>query len=194
MTTKNFMSEKMEELKDRIAKCKAQQENIERDLGKLHAEAEVPRPLMIDEVSASFISWLRVQSWEDLGNDFGGYKIGRILAYILDLICTEIEDSTAATIRVDVPLYEQCPTIACKCGGKCKHNESKSEVDEAKEEMTLIKMENEVLHCRAFLREIRKTIYNFGLSPAPQNVQNEVSEVLQSILKSVKQGLKEEEE
>jgi len=60
--------------------------------------------------------------------------------------------------------------------------------------MTLIKMENEVLHCRAFLREIRKTIYNFGLSPAPQNVQNEVSEVLQSILKSVKQGLKEEEE
>lgn len=194
MTTKSFMSEKMEELKDRIDKCKAQQENIERDLGKLHAEAEIPRPLMLDEVSASFISWLRVQSWEDLGNDFGGYKIGRILAYILDVLCTEIEDSTAATIRVDVPLYEQCPTIACKCGGECQHAENKKEADEVKNEMTLIKMENEVLHCRAFLREIRKTIYNFSLSPAPQNIKDEVSEVLKSILDSAKRGLKEEEE
>ena len=111
MITKNFMSEKMEELKERISKCKKQQENIERDLGKLHAEAEVPRPLMLDEVSASFVSFLRVQSWEDLGTEFGGYKVGRILAYILDVLCTEIEDSTAATIRVDVPLYEQCPTV-----------------------------------------------------------------------------------
>lgn len=209
MTTKNFMSEKMEELKERISKCKKQQENIERDLGKLHAEAEVPRPLMLDEVSASFVSFLRVQSWEDLGTEFGGYKVGRILAYILDVLCTEIEDSTAATIRVDVPLYEQCPTVKmrydknfdfgeqedsiCKCGGKCKHNESKSEADEVKNEMTLIKMENEVLHCRAFLREIRKIIYKFSLSPAPQNIKDEVSEVLKDILVNVKQGLKEEE-
>ena len=187
---KDFMSEHLTNLNEKIKKCNIQAKNLER----LHAEAEKPQPLNLDEVSAAFISSVRVNDWEILGEMFGGYKIGRIYSYILNALNERIEDSTAATIRVDVPLYEQCPTIACKCGGKCKHNESKSEVDEAKEEMTLIKMENEVLHCRAFLREIQKTIYNFGLSPAPQNVQNEVSEVLQSILKSVKQGLKEEEE
>lgn len=122
--TSNFLKEKIEELKKRT--------KTERGLGKLHAEAEIPRPLMLDEVSASFISWLRVNSWENLGDEFGGYKIGRILAYILDLICTEIEDSTAATIKIDVPLYEQCPIIktnedGCKCGGKCKHNEEPKE-------------------------------------------------------------------
>lgn len=181
----------------------------EENLGKLHAEAKVPHPLMLDEVSASFISWLRVSSWEDLGKEFGGYKIGRILAYILDILNQQIEDSTAATIRADVPLCEQCPTVKmrynknfdfgewkdsiCKCGGKCKHNESKSEADEVKNEMTLIKMENEVLHCRACLREIRKTIYKVGLSPCPRNIQDEVRDILQNILKKVKEGLKEEE-
>lgn len=103
---KSFTEELNEELKKRT-------ETDEEKLGKLHAEAEVPHPLMLDEVSASFISWLRVQSWEDLGTDFGGYKIGRILAYILDVLNEKIEDSTAATIKVDVPLYEQCPKIAC---------------------------------------------------------------------------------
>jgi hypothetical protein len=113
---KGFTEELNEELKKRT-------ESDEEIMGKLHAEAEVPHPLMLDEVSASFISWLRVQSWEDLGTDFGGYRIGRILAYILDVLNEKIEDSTAATIKVDVPLYEQCSTVSCKCGGKCKHNE-----------------------------------------------------------------------
>jgi len=147
MKNKNFMSERMEELKIRLANCKKKTDKIEKDFEKLHTEANVPHPLMIDEVAASFVSFLRVQSWEDLGTEFGGYKVGRILAYILDVLCTEIEDSTAATIRVDIPLYEQCPIVKmkynkefdfgewaepiCKCGGKCKH-ETKSETDEEK--------------------------------------------------------------
>lgn len=90
--------------------CKKLKNKTERDLGKLHAEAEVPHPLMLDEVSASFISWLRVSSWEDLGKEFGGYKIGRILAYILDLICAEIEDSTAA-ISEELKHYYFYPAI-----------------------------------------------------------------------------------
>ena len=153
---KSFTEELNEELKKRT-------ESDEEIMGKLHAEAEVPHPLMLDEVSASFISWLRVQSWEDLGTDFGGYRIGRILAYILDVLNEKIEDSTAATIKVDVPLYEQCSTVSCKCGGKCKHNESQEELErvsgclmeiinlicnppEAKTEMELMKNQHERLN------------------------------------------------
>lgn len=105
-----------------IKKNKNETANNEGDLGKLHAEAEVPHPLMLDEVSASFIAYVRTNFWEKLGKDYGGYKIGKILAYILDVLNEKIEDSTAATIKVDVPLYEQCSTVSCKCGGKCKHD------------------------------------------------------------------------
>ena len=132
----DFMSERMEELRIKLDNCKRKTDKIEKDFEKLHAEASIPRPLMIDEVAASFISYLRVQSWEDLGLEYGGYKIGRILAYILDVLCTEIEDSTAATIKIDVPLYEQCPRVksnesGCKCGGRC--NEIDKEVENGDE-------------------------------------------------------------
>ena len=107
---KDFMSEHLTNLNEKIKKCNIQAKNLER----LHAEAEKPQPLNLDEVSAAFISNLRVSDWEILGEMFGGYKIGRIYSYILNALNERIEDSTAATIRVDVPLYEQCPTILLK--------------------------------------------------------------------------------
>lgn len=107
---KDFMSEHLSNLNDKIKRCN----NKARNLELLHAEAEKPQPLNLDEVSAAFISNLRVSDWEILGEMFGGYKIGRIYSYILNALNERIEDSTAATIRVDVPMYEQCPTILLK--------------------------------------------------------------------------------
>lgn len=88
--------------------------NEKKHFEKLHAEAEISRPLGIDEVAFAFVAALRVSSWENLGEEFGGYKQGRLLAYILSVLNEKIEESTAATIRVDVPLYEQCPTVPLK--------------------------------------------------------------------------------
>ena len=129
-TKKDFMSEQISNLKEKIKRCNDKAKTLE----LLHAEAEKPQPLNLDEVSAAFIASLRVNNWEDLGEMFGGYKIGRIYSYILNALNERIEDSTAATIRVDVPLYEQCPTVSCKCGGKCKHEKS-DEVDNLKQEI-----------------------------------------------------------
>lgn len=181
---KSFTEELNEELKKRT-------ETDEERLGKLHAEAEVPHPLMLDEVSASFISWLRVSSWEDLGKEFGGYKIGRILAYILDLICTEIEDSTAATIKIDVPLYEQCPIIktnegGCKCGGKCKHNESETAA-----------ISEELKHYYFYpaiksLKEIKNLICNPTGAKTEMELMKNQHERLNKIYKLACEGLGEE--
>ena len=107
---KDFMSEHLSNLNDKIKRCN----NKARNLELLHAEAEKPQPLNLDEVSAAFISNLRVSDWEILGEMFGGYKIGRIYSYILNALNERIENSTAATIRVDVPMYEQCPTVLLK--------------------------------------------------------------------------------
>jgi hypothetical protein len=100
----------------------------EESLGKINAEAKVPHPLMLDEVSASFISYIRTNFWEKLGKEYGGYKIGRILSFILCVLNEKIEDSTAATIKVDVPQYEQLNKVSCNCGGDCKcHKEEPDE-------------------------------------------------------------------
>lgn len=78
----------------------------------IHAEAEsIVEPLKIDEVSAAFIANLRVTNWENLGEMFGGHKVGKIYSYILSVLNEKIEESTAATIKVEAPLYEQCPTV-----------------------------------------------------------------------------------
>ena len=110
---RNFKKEleKNKEKSDKIEKEKVDSKN---KFQRLLEESKTPRPLGIDEVAASFISMYRVSSWENLGDNFGGYKVGRILAYILGVLNEKIEESTAATIRVDVPLYEQCPTILLK--------------------------------------------------------------------------------
>lgn len=78
----------------------------------IHAEAEsTVEPLKIDEVSAAFIANLRATSWGNLGEMFGGHKLGKIYSYILSVLNEKIEESTAATIKVEAPLYEQCPTV-----------------------------------------------------------------------------------
>lgn len=83
-----------------------------KDFEELHAEAESTiEPLKMDEVSAAFIANLRVTNWGNLGEMFGGYKLGKIYSYILSVLNEKIEESTAATIKVEAPLYEQCPTV-----------------------------------------------------------------------------------
>lgn len=44
---KDFMSEQMEKLNEKIKRCNIKARNLER----LHAEAEKPQPLNLDEVS-----------------------------------------------------------------------------------------------------------------------------------------------
>lgn len=126
----DFMSDVRKNLKERFGKNKNETQKgkffgdsskgfvnmfgINENIKKLHAEAKIPRPLMIDEVAFAFVAGVRVNCWDVLGEEFGGYKQGRLWAYILSILNERIEDSTAATIRVDVPLYEQCPTVCLK--------------------------------------------------------------------------------
>lgn len=108
---KNDFMSKIRESRRKIEESQEKAINIEQNIKQLHAKAENPRPLGIDEVAAAWLAATRVTMWKELGTDFGGYKTGRIFAYILDVLNEKIEESTAATIRVDVPLYEQCPII-----------------------------------------------------------------------------------
>lgn len=125
----DFMSDVRKNLKKRFDENKAEKRKrklfgdssnnfihcgIDENIKKLHTEAEISRPLGIDEVAFAFIAALRVSSWENLGEEFGGYKNGRLWAYILSVLNEKIEESTAATIKIDVPLYEQCPTVPLK--------------------------------------------------------------------------------
>lgn len=122
---KDFMSDIRKDFKERFYYdkikngCNPLKDFIsgnEENIKKIHAEAKTPQPLMIDEVAFAFIAALRVTNWETLGDEFGGYKIGRVLAYVLSVLNEKIEESTAETIRVDAPLYEQCPTVIFKEG------------------------------------------------------------------------------
>lgn len=104
---KNDFMSKIRESRRKIDESQEKAINIEQNIKQLHAEAVVPRPLMIDEVAFAFIAALRVSSWESLGDEFSGYKYGYLFAYILSVLNEKIEESTVATIKVDVPLYEQ---------------------------------------------------------------------------------------
>lgn len=119
----DFMSDVRKNLKERFGKNKTETQKEKffsnsakgfvdfENIKKLHTEAKIPRPLMIDEVAAAWVASLKVSLWQTLGEDFGGYKTGRLIAYILGMLNERIEESTAATIKVDFPLYEQCPII-----------------------------------------------------------------------------------
>lgn len=87
---------------------KKKEENVK----SIHAEAEsIVKQLKMDEVSAAFIANLRVTSWENLGEMYGGHKLGKIYSYILSVLNEKIEESTAATIKIEAPLYEQYSTV-----------------------------------------------------------------------------------
>ncbi len=118
MKNNDFMSTIRKDFFKKVQTCKKECENIEPKIAKINAEANNPRPLGIDEVAAAWVAATRVSNWQELGIDFGGYKTGRILAYILDVLNEKIEESTAATIRIDKPLYEQCPIVDSKYYGK----------------------------------------------------------------------------
>jgi len=101
----DFMSEQIGNLKAKTQEEKKAE--FKAQIDKLHTQSKTPRPLMIDEVAATHIAALRVENWKILGEEFGGYTLGRILAYILEVLNEKIEESVSATIKVDVPLYEQ---------------------------------------------------------------------------------------
>lgn len=87
---------------------KKKEENVK----SIHAEAEsIVKPLKMDEVSAAFIANLRVTSWGNLSEMYGGHKLGKIYSYILSVLNEKIEESTAATIKIEAPLYEQYSTV-----------------------------------------------------------------------------------
>ena len=73
--------------------------NILKGLGELHEEASKPKPLMLDEVAASWISMTKVNCWETLGTEYGGYKVGKILSYILEVLNEKIEQSTQLPLK-----------------------------------------------------------------------------------------------
>lgn len=157
----------------------------EESLGKINAETKVPHPLMLDEVSASFISYIRTNFWEKLGKEYGGYKIGRILSFILCVLNEKIEDSTAATIKVDVPLYEQCSTVSCKCGGNCKHvkETTKNKNDEIDE------LKREIFFKNYFLSQIKIITQEPICEPAnPRELKNIIKTRLDSLYSIAQKG------
>lgn len=107
---KDFMSEHLTNLNEKIKKCNIQAKNLER----LHAEAEKPQPLNLDEVSFAFISSVRVNDWEILGEMFGGYKIGKIYSHIMEVLCEKIQDSVSPIIKIEVPMNKQGEIILFK--------------------------------------------------------------------------------
>lgn len=94
-------------------------------LEQIHKLAEQPRPLLMDEVAAAYVASMRVEDWENLGEEFGGRKIGSIYNYILDLLNERIEESNSMIINAEKPLCEQNPGVinflsiefpgGCKC-------------------------------------------------------------------------------
>lgn len=106
-----------------IENQKAENQNQETILDKIHKLAETPRPLLMDEVASAFIASLRVEDWENLGNEFGGRKIGAIYNYILDVLNEKIEESNSMVMSSEQ--CEQNPSVVnflsvefpggCKC-------------------------------------------------------------------------------
>ena len=81
--------------------------NILKGLGELHEEASKPKPLMLDEVAASWISMTKVNCWETLGTEYGGYKVGKILSYILEVLNEKIIESTSPVFKASAIKEEQ---------------------------------------------------------------------------------------
>lgn len=55
--------------------------------------AASPRPLQIDEVAHAFFNSSRVESWEVLGEEYAGHKIGAIYSFVLGLVEKHIGES-----------------------------------------------------------------------------------------------------
>lgn len=70
--------------------------SIEERLKKIHKLANQPMKCSIDEVAAAYFQSLRVENYEILGEEFGGYKVGRIYLFVLDLLSKHIDDTMNA--------------------------------------------------------------------------------------------------
>lgn len=74
-------------------------------LDKIHELAKKPARCSIDEVAHAFVSAKRVENWENLTTEFGGYKVGAILLFILKLIEKHIADSLDAREMMKEALF-----------------------------------------------------------------------------------------
>lgn len=69
---------------------------LNENLKKIHELANQPMKCSIDEVAAAYFQSLRVENYEVLGEEFGGYKLGRIYLFVLDLLSKHIDDTMNA--------------------------------------------------------------------------------------------------
>ena len=76
-------------------------------LERIHELAKQPAKVGINEVAHAYISSLRVEGWETLCEEFGGYKIGAIYAFVLGLIEQHISNSTSAREMAKEALFQQ---------------------------------------------------------------------------------------
>ena len=73
-----------------------QNQSVARMIENIHKLAKTPKKCSIDEVAHAYFQSLRVNSWEEIGKDFGGYKIGALYAFVLELVEKHIADSLDA--------------------------------------------------------------------------------------------------
>lgn len=136
MIKKDFMSnvrdfkKQLKESKEKADKIEKEKVDSTKAFQRLIEESRTPRPLGLDEVSAAYISALRVSAWETLGDEFGGYKTGRILAYILSVLNERIEEFVSYTLNGESPLWEQCPIISSEKFKKVTTQELIKKTDE----------------------------------------------------------------
>ena len=76
-------------------------------IDKIHELAKQPAKVSIDEAAHAFLASARVEGWETLCEEFGGYKIGAIYAFVLGLIEQHISDSTSAREMAKEALFQQ---------------------------------------------------------------------------------------
>lgn len=75
-------------------------------IAKIHELAKRPAKCSLDEVAHAFFAALRVENWEELSNEFGGYKVGAIYAFILGLIEQHIADTLDAREMAKEALFQ----------------------------------------------------------------------------------------
>lgn len=59
----------------------------------LNRNLQLPKVVQIDEVAHAFFNSSRVESWEVLGEEYAGHKIGAIYSFVLGLIEKHIGES-----------------------------------------------------------------------------------------------------
>lgn len=79
MTKEQFISKEASSLKATIE--------------QIHKMASTPEPLQMDEIAMAWLISQRVNAWKNLGEKFGGVKVGAIYLYLIDLVGKQIHNS-----------------------------------------------------------------------------------------------------